>query len=173
MALKTTRMKPSKLILAACLLVGCSNCRSEGSPGTATAKQMDTDTRSRHRFELKVDRTEGGASVFVFRFPDQIGRIPQVSSISIGKVGMKTGFCALDAKNLSGELITGFWPVGVVPKNYRRHAGCDASNLSPGDYEIQLFTQRGEFRQRLHVANDGVVKVLPWEEGLVQESLGL
>ena len=165
-------MRTLVILVAVAVLVNCSKSQPKSFSTAVGAKQSKPDARPAD-FELKVENTNGGTTVFTFRFPDQVGRIPRISSISMGKV--KTGgVCAIRTRNLAGELITGFWPLGMVPKNYKLEEGCKEVTLSPGDYEIQIFTtQRGEFRNRLHVTGDGVVRVLPWEEGMMPDSLGL
>jgi hypothetical protein len=155
--------------VALAALASGSSCRSKTTPAGVGARQSNADAKRPIPFELTVETTSGGTSVLVFRFPDQVGRIPQISGISIGKVKAGEG-CAIHVRNMAGELIAGFWPLGMVPKNYKLDDGCKETSLSPGDYEIQVVTQRGEFRNRLHVAGDGSVRVLPWEERGISES---
>lgn len=158
-------MRQFVLFLAVCVLAGCSRCRSEPDHARNAEKRVTVRNEPYEHFELKVETTEGGTSVFVFRFPDAVGQAPRISSISIGKTGMKGAFCAFSAYSLEGPLMTGFWPVGMVPDNYRAADGCHENTLSPGDYEVQISTvQRGPVMLRLHVTSAGTVQVLPWEE---------
>ena len=142
-------------------ILGCGK-RHEGDK---TLRRADAgDGRSpAASFELKVETNENGVQLFVFRFPDRIAVIPTINSISIGKVGMRDVFCTLDIVNRSERPITGYWPIGIVPKNYRSE-GCAESSLSPGDYEVALFTQRGEARRRIHVSGGGEIKIAAWED---------
>jgi hypothetical protein len=154
------------LLFAICIITDCGRRRSEHDHGRTGVKESTLNMKPSEGFELKVETTEGGTSMFVFRFPDRLGQIPRITSISIGKVGMKSAFCILQAASLDGVLIAGFWPVGLVPDNYRVVEGCHENTLSPGDYEVQVFTLRGEWYRRLHVRSPEDVQVLPWEESL-------
>ena len=151
-------------MIMACILAGCGRGRAEHDPVSSGVKRATLKGKPPAHFELKVETIEGGASLFVFRFPDRVGLIPKITSISIGKVGMGEAFCILLAKNLDGELIAASWQVGMVPDNYRIIKGCHEKTLSPGDYEVQIFTLRGGENLRLHVNSAGNVQVLPWEE---------
>jgi hypothetical protein len=132
--------------------------------GDKTSRRADAGDRRppTASFELKVETNENGVQLLVFRFPDRVAVIPRINSISIGKVGMRDVFCTLDIVNRSERPITGYWPIGTVPQNYRSE-GCAESRLSPGDYEVALFTQRGEARRRIHVGGNGDIKIAPWE----------
>jgi hypothetical protein len=113
-------------------------------------------------FALEV-WTAPGADRLVFSFPDRPGVVPSIVSLSLGKEGMREVFCTLDPVDLNGPLMSREWVVGTVPANYRAQ-GCRERLLSPGEYEVALFTQRGEERRRLRVDEHRKVDVLPWEQ---------
>lgn len=143
------------------LAVGLS-CKPRGHSPVGEPDAERTSVTLGSTFDLRVE-TDRGSSVFVFRFPDQSSRRPAIVSLSIGKDGARQAWCELDALDVNGELIEERWVAAVVPKNYRA-VGCVSKSLSPGDYEVALFTQRGEFRRRLTVDADGLVQVRPWED---------
>ena len=89
-----------------------------------------------------------------------------VNEISIDKVGdddQAGTFCSLRAKDLGGALIASTWVVGTVPENYVVKE-CYQANFRPGDYEVVLWTDRGEARRRMHVEPDGKIEILNWED---------
>ncbi|MEA2698987.1 MAG: hypothetical protein QOI66_3258 [Myxococcales bacterium] len=104
-----------------------------------------------------------GTDSLIFSFPDRPSVVPSIVSLSLGKEGMGEVFCSLDAVDLNGPLMSREWVVGTIPANYRAQ-GCRGRRLSPGEYEVALFTQRGEERRRLHVDAHRQVDVLPWEQ---------
>jgi len=147
--------------LAILIALGCNKRHDHGK--TVRGADASNGRPSPSNFELKVETNDNGVQLFAFRFPDRVAVIPQINSISIGKVGMRDVFCTLEIANRSERPITGYWPIGYVPSNYRSE-GCAASKLLPGDYEVAIFTQRGEARQRIHVRDAGGISIAPWED---------
>jgi hypothetical protein len=112
-------------------------------------------------FAIRVDRAIGGSNL-VFDYPDRPTRTPSIALLSITKVGDKDIWCEMHAKNPQGPLIERRWRIGSIPANYSA-VGCKSSALSSGEYELQAFTDRGEFRQKIRVSKDGLVSPLPWD----------
>lgn len=150
----------TRVLLLVSFALGVS-CKRPDHASVRLEVNSDRPVAVASTFDLRVE-SDRGSSVFVFAFPDQSVRRPAITSLSVGKEGERQVWCELDAVDVNGKLIEGRWVAGAVPKNYRA-SGCASKALSPGAYEVALFTQRGEFRRRLTVAADGAVRVFPWE----------
>jgi hypothetical protein len=61
---------------------------------------------------------------------------------------------------MDGRSIEGRWLLGEIPKNYRSR-GCNFTIFPAGGYEMQVFTDRGEFRQGFQSREGGIVSVSP------------
>jgi hypothetical protein len=113
-------------------------------------------------FALTVD-WRAKPAVLTVRYPNRPGRIPVISGLSISLVGgTMDDTCELSAKHLDGKLISGLWALGTEPPNYTLEH-CHFATFRPGEYEIALFTDRGEFARRLRVTASGRAVVMPWE----------
>jgi hypothetical protein len=148
------------VVLVACSLAWCT--RRAGVRDVPT-NEAASATKVIAKFDLLVESGDGFSRLLV-RFPDHVNRIPRINSLSIGKLGEEHAFCALDVIDRNGKLLEGYWVVGSAPENYRSE-GCRERSLSSGDYEVVVWTQRGEDRRRLHVDDKGLVVVSPWETG--------
>lgn len=113
------------------------------------------------RFSLDVEQLSD-ATVFRFFYPDRPARKPRVYELYLDRVDGELS-CEVKVRDVRGAVLEGPWRLGDRSANLDSR-GCPAGRLRDGEYELQLFTDRGEFRQRLTVQKGGNVVLLPWEE---------
>jgi hypothetical protein len=157
-------MKHLWMVVGLSALIGCST--RDHSSGHYERKRVGSTSDIKAvvpAFELRVKSDDAGVSELIFRFPDRPAIIPRINSLSIDQIGADARFCELDANDVDGQLIVGYWVVGSVPDNFRAK-GCNQTSLPVGRYEMSVFTQRGEFRRHIIVGKNYGVDVLPWEE---------